>query len=119
MSMKLVYIAGPYTAPTYREREQNIDAARSAAIWCAQNLIGYFCPHLNSAHMDLYAPETPITFWYEMDWQFADCCDAILLIDGWHNSHGASLELNLFECQGKPSFNFPEECNLILEWGKK
>ena len=85
----IVYIAGPYRAPTEHGVQQNIDRARAAAIEIAEMGLGFFCPHLNSAHMGGVIPDDD---WIEMDLVFLrDCCKAILMLDGWDKSEG-SLE---------------------------
>ena len=49
---KLVYIAGPYRAPTPWQVEQNIRAAMDAAVvvWAAG--LYALCPHANTARME-------------------------------------------------------------------
>ena len=86
----IVYIAGPYRAPTENGVQQNIDRARAAAIEIAEMGLGFFCPHLNSDHMGGVIPDDE---WIEMDLAILrGCCKAILMLEGWKKSTGAARE---------------------------
>ena len=100
--MKIVYIAGPYgDSGGYLAIERNIARAREAAVFLAERGIGFFCPHLNSAHFECII-EQPTEFWYEMDLRLLDACDAILMVEGWQNSNGARAELERAQRLGLP-----------------
>lgn len=119
--MKLVYLAGPYSGKTHDyksffEIENNISLAKQIAIWCATNKIAYFCPHLNSAHFEVYVPDVPVEFWYEMDLTFAYKCDALLLFGHWHYSKGAMQERQIFVAANKPVFIYELEKTNLFEW---
>lgn len=117
--MKLVYIAGPYTGDNYLAVEANIAQAREAAAWLANNGVGYYCPHLNSAHFEAITPDVPIAFWYEMDYRLLDVCDALLVLPGWEKSWGTARELERAQEQNKPVFYWLDDftgSGLLLEW---
>lgn len=86
----IIYIAGKYSG-TPEEIEENICAARRAAIevWEA----GYvaICPHLNTAHF-----EQDCKCSYEQyligDLQILARCDAAMFLPGWEESSGARQE---------------------------
>jgi nucleoside 2-deoxyribosyltransferase len=101
---KLVYIAGPYTAPTKLGVEANVNEARKAAVWCAEHRIFYFCPHLNSGHFELWAPEVPVSFYYEMDLAILNRCDVMLVLDGWYSSKGTMAEIDYCKLHQIPYF---------------
>ena len=90
--MKIVYIAGPYTGKSYKEIDNNIANARKWAVKLAEYEIGFFCPHLNSAHFEEHAPGVPESFWKELDIKLLKACDAVLVIEGWERSKGAQTE---------------------------
>ena len=94
-----VYIAGPYRPASgehdwrvYEEIDRNISHARWWAARLAADGIPYFCPHMNSAHMEVLAPSAPPEFWYNLDMLFLERAWALLLIPGWRGSRGARAE---------------------------
>ena len=103
--MKYVYIAGPYRGRThdyqsYCEIDANINQARLAAAALAEAGIGFFAPHLHSAHFEVIAPHATPEFWYELDMRFLEMCDAILLLPRWSESRGAKAELDWARAHG-------------------
>ena len=77
--MTLVYIAGPYREDNDTDRINNITAAKLAALDLARMRIPYICPHMNSAMMDVMAPEIPESFWLEMGIEQLSKCDAMFV----------------------------------------
>ena len=121
--MKRVYIAGAYTAADYLGVEDNIAAARRVAAQLASKGIGFFCPHMNSAHFEAITPDVPPDFWYELDLRFLDACDALLLIEGWEDSKGSRAEKEHAEKRGMPVFVFQHFFSLsggdaFKEWAR-
>ena len=114
--MKFVYIAGPYSGPEYLTIDRHISNARQAAAWCAEHDIGYFCPHLNSAHFDAIVPDVPVGWWYDMDLHFLAACEAILVLPGWRESNGTLVELGVAKSLAMPVFRWPVEIDRIFEW---
>jgi hypothetical protein len=96
--MQVIYVSGPYSAPTENQLENNIDRAREAAqrLWD----MGYavICPHLNSAHM---------TGSHEMFIE-GDCeiikrlapGDALYMLRGWIHSRGSRQERRQAKAKG-------------------
>lgn len=115
--MLVVYIAGPYgDAGGYLSIDRNIARARSAAAWLARNEIGYYCPHLNSAHFEAIVPDVPVSFWYAMDLALMPIADALLVLDGWQNSTGTQAEILEWAKTGKPMFYDEDDRELLLDW---
>ena len=121
--MRIVYITGPYMGTDYLSIDRNITRAREAAAWLANNGIGFFCPHMNSAHFEAITPDVPPDFWYELDLRFLDACDALLLIEGWEDSKGSRAEKEHAEKRGMPVFVFQHFFSLsggdaFKEWAR-
>ena len=123
--MKIVYISGPYTGADYLDIDRNIAKAREAAAWLAKHGVGFFCPHLHSAHFEAITPTVPASFWYELDIRFLYGCGALVLLDGWASSAGAAKEKAIAEKYEIPIFNFGlgerkvnKERIRLLEWAK-
>lgn len=117
--MKIVYIAGPYNGPDYHRIEENIGQARKAAAFLAENGIGFFCPHLNSAHFEVITPNVGEAYWREMDLKFLPMCDAMLMLDRWEESSGADTERYEFEVRFPDRPVFYWETNYeLLHWAQ-
>jgi len=120
-----VYIAGPYMDSNkthdhtgYHEIEQNISRAREAAAFLATNGVPYFCPHLNACHFEVIAPAVKPEFWYDMDLRILKGASAILLLEGYQNSHGTKMEIEAAIEMDIPYF-LPPERRQLLKWWKK
>ena len=89
--MKIVYIAGAYTGNNFEEIDANIKKAEAFAVALANRGIGFFCPHLNTAHFETKSTAT-YEFYLEMNLAILDRCDGMLLMPGWETSRGAMGE---------------------------
>lgn len=95
-----VYIAGPYRgkdalahdASVYCEIDTHINNARRWAIKFATDGIPFFCPHLNSAHMEVMAPDADPDYWLNMDLKILRYATALFLLPDWPESRGAQAE---------------------------
>ena len=123
MDNSYVYIAGPYMAKGgghdwayYPEIDEHINEARRWAIKLVDNRIPYFCPHLNSAHFEVFCPAAKPEFWYNLDNLFLPPASALLLIPGWLDSRGARDERGLAESLGIPCYNYGEFYELVAYW---
>lgn len=88
--MKVVYVAGPYTAKTDWDRKQNIYRAEqvNAALW---NL-GYYaiCPHMGTAFFGGLCSER---VFLEGGLEFLRRSDVVVLVEGWEDSNGTLREI--------------------------
>lgn len=97
-----IAIAGPYSAPTGKERQQNLDALNEAAAAIYEMghlpLVG-----VNAALPVLEKSEVDDEYKLIMDISFAIAkdCDALLLLAA---SADATGELEYMESQGKPVY---------------
>jgi len=89
----IVYISGPYTAPTYEMIKANISDARYCAIRIMKLGHAVICPHTMTAFWDKYSKLTHEDF-IKMDLQLVAVCDAVFMIPGWQESDGSVKEYN-------------------------
>ena len=88
--MKLIYVAGPYSAPTEYEVGQNIREAEALAleVWKTKKAAAV-CPHMNTAHWGGVLSHADFI---AGDLEIISRCDAILLMPKWESSKGARQE---------------------------
>ena len=87
--MKVIYISGKFRAPSYWGVYQNV--AHAASISLELWKIGYavICPHLNTFPFQGVLPDKA---WLDGDIEMLGRCDAILMLEGWGESEGATRE---------------------------
>jgi hypothetical protein len=102
--MSKIYIAGPYTAPTWGDKLRNTEVAMDIAIALIQKGHEPFVPHLTH-YLDERAQAAgvmlPAEFWYRYDFQWMPLCDALYFIGP---SKGASKERRIMEELGRPIY---------------
>lgn len=88
MSSPVIYIAGPYRAPTPWQVEQNIRAAEALALEVWRAGLTPLCPHTMTRHMDgAITDEAALAGTLELMRR----CDAVLLVPGWERSTGTQV----------------------------
>jgi hypothetical protein len=113
--MLMVYVAGPFSAPTREGVELNIRKAVAVGLDVAK--IGAFpvIPHANTAHPD-FEKLQPYTFWIDGTLELMRRCDAVLMVPGWESSKGATKERLEALAMFKPVFlDFGE----FADWFKR
>lgn len=85
----LIYVAGPYRAPTTWGVHQNIHRAREWGARLAQFSVYPAIPHSNTAHMDGAAPDS---LWLAGTLELMRRCDGAVFIEGWPSSQGCQAE---------------------------
>ena len=88
--MRLVYIAGPYRAPSPWQVEQNIRAAEDLAVKVHAAGMFAVCPHANSRHMEGVADDAHFLVG---TLELMRRCDAVILTRNWRTSSGALAEV--------------------------
>lgn len=90
-TMKVVYIAGPFRAKdgSHWKQERNIRHAEEVALMVWKRGEVALCPHLNTRN---FQGEGDDRIWLEGDLELLKRCDAILMLNGWENSSGATHE---------------------------
>jgi hypothetical protein len=99
--MKLIYVAGPYRAPTTWERDRNIQAAREVGATVARLGAYPVIPHSNTSHMDGLCDDQ---FWLDGTLELMRRCDGMLLVVGWNKSSGTRGEMAEAERLHIPTF---------------
>lgn len=89
--MILVYVAAPYTAKSEFERKLNVEAARYAGHKIAKEGLFPVMPTVNSAGFDDVGD---YDFWIKGTLELMRRCDAVYVVDGYHNSNGVSGEIS-------------------------
>lgn len=113
--MRLVYIAGPYTAATAIERTGNIHSARERAVDVVRVVPGIFpvVPHLLGAGWE---DEGSAAFWYAATLEVMRRCDAVLVLPTWKASKGAVAEVEEALRLGLPVFQTVTE---LARWSSQ
>lgn len=106
----LVYVAGPYRAPTVYGISCNIDRAKRAAAGLWALGVAALCPHANSGYLDGLAPDQ---VFLAGALEMMRRCDAVLLVPGWEDSVGTRAELAEAERLGIPVYRDP--AHLVVE----
>ena len=74
----LLYISGPYSAPTLIERERNINIARKRMIDIVKSgAMWPVCPHTHTAGLEMHLPDVDWREWLYLDLRMLADCDAI------------------------------------------
>lgn len=110
--MKLVYVAGSYTADCGYKVHQNIHRAWEMGVRVAELGAMPVIPHTNTAHMD---GVQPYQFWADGTMELMRKCDAVLVLEGWEESKGTIGEIGECNKTGKPLFYNIDQLKAWLE----
>lgn len=97
--MKVIYLAGPYRAPTEYGVQQNIEAASKIAMEVWKLGAMCFCPHKNTA---FFGGALPDAVWLKGCFELIRRSDAVLMMEAWQDSTGACSEWQFAQGIGKP-----------------
>lgn len=86
---RVVYVAGKFRGASAWEVEQNVRRAETVALDVWRLGAAAVCPHTNTRYFDGAAPDAAFL---EGDLEILRRCDAVILVDGWEHSAGASAE---------------------------
>lgn len=100
----LLYVAGPYRAPTKEGVDLNISAAKHVAALACRKGYAPLCPHMNTAHMDHIVPDLGDEFWLAITMEMMRKCAAVVLVPGWSRSSGTLAEIEEAKRLGIPVF---------------
>ena len=110
--MELIFIAGPFRAPTPWEVEQNVRRAESLALEVWRFGAACICPHMNTRHFQDAAPDA---VWLDGAVEMMKRCDAVLLVPGWEHADSAGTRNEIQQAQehGLPIF---ETIDSLRDW---
>jgi len=110
--MKVVYIAGPFTAPTPHEIEYNIRDAEYVGLEVAALGMSALVPH----SVGRFAVGTfDEAYWYEATMAQLRKCDAVMMVPGWEESIGAKQERDEAIALNIPVFEILDDLKLWKE----
>ena len=92
--MKVIYVAGKYTADTEWGIWNNIEHASRVARSLWEQGYAAICPHKNTAFFGGEG-HSHRQLWLEGDLEIIRRCDIIYMLNNWENSEGAKAELAL------------------------
>lgn len=90
--MRLIYVAGRFTATTREGVQRNIAEAVAIGLEVARVGAMPVIPHSNTSHPNFEALQ-PYTFWIDGTLELLRRCDGIIMVPGWEASRGACGEL--------------------------
>ena len=100
--MRTVYVSGPITATSKRQRDKHINIARRYAERLWKMGFGVLTPHLNDLGMEYNA--IPYEHLMKFDLLQVAYMDTIYMLPGWRDSPGAVREFQLARRLKKPVF---------------
>lgn len=101
-NIPLIYIAGPFTAPTHWQIVQNVRDAEDLALRVA-HLRGFpVCPHKNTEN---FHGLLTAAFWYDGTMALLRRCDAVVTTARWKDNPGAIREVAEAKLLHKPVFH--------------
>jgi hypothetical protein len=106
----ILYLSGPYSPTEDSTTEQNIQVARNHAIKAWERGWAAFTPHLNTCGFENLCSGVNHSDWLEGDLAIIqrmdrDRGDAMLMLPGWKNSPGATIERKLALAKGLEVFD--------------
>lgn len=99
--MKLVYVAGPFRAPTPEGVFGNILRAEAVGYEVAKLGASPVIPHANTRSLHSHIDEA---FMLEATLELMRRCDALVLVEGWQESQGTRDEMCEAHFLGLPVF---------------
>lgn len=107
---RIIYVAGPFTAPTAEGIRANIRAAAALGHIVRSLGAGALVPHLIGAPYVLEASCVQFADPFGYDWWIQETMemlrrsDAVVLVSGWQESSGSRGEVKEAQRLGKPVF---------------
>jgi len=101
---KIIYIIGKYRDSNTNKIAENIWKATQAStkLWREKWIV--ICPHLNTAHFEIFASDIPDSVWMKGDLEIIKMVagshfkrKAVYILDNWMESEGSKEEIKLAE----------------------
>jgi nucleoside 2-deoxyribosyltransferase len=109
--VKIVYVAGKFRGKTAWEVAENVRAAERVGFEVAKLGAMPLIPHANTSNFD---GTLTAEFWLEGTMELLRRCDAVLTVDNWQQSTGATLEVIEAEARRMPVFHYVESLRMWL-----
>lgn len=111
MKMKIVYVIGPLRADCIDDFNDNMNAARQAALELWKAGFAVICPHLNSGELgennkDVNRCSEEILMKGSL--KLLSLCDFAVVLDGWKDSCGSMIEIGYCVQNNKPIYYITE-----------
>ncbi len=103
----LVYVAGPYIAPTHEGIVQHIKNARHVAVKLWEAGFTAITPHLNTAHFEIDAQKLTNDDYIRGDLEIVARCDAVVVLPNYEKSKGTGIEIAFAQENGIPVYYWP------------
>lgn len=100
--MLVVYVAGPFRAPTAWGIAENVRAAERVGLAVARAGAMPLIPHANTGN---FHGEGDDQLWLDGTMELLRRCDAVVLVPGWQRSSGTKAEVAEAERLGLPVFD--------------
>ena len=90
----VIYVAGKYTDPDPHQIRRNVLAASEVAIECWRAGWAVICPHKNTDGYEAFEADDRLNWdvWMQGDLEILSRCDAVIMVDNWTRSKGATVE---------------------------
>lgn len=114
--MKIVYVAGPFRAPTAWRIEQNIRRAEELGLEVARLGAMPVIPHTNTRFFQGEGPDDGADqFWLDGTLELLRRSDAVILVAGWESSSGTCAEVAEARRIGIPVFGRKKQLDPDLD----
>ncbi len=89
----VIYVAGPYRAPTWGGVKKNVADAMDVAAELLEAGYTVICPHSMTHGFEMYGLANDV--FLESDLELVRRCDALVMLPGWQSSRGSRAEHEL------------------------
>jgi hypothetical protein len=114
--MRVIYVAGKFTAPDTWRRLRHVRAAETLGYAVAELGAMPLIPHANTTSFDgTFTAE----FWYAGTLELLRRCDAMILVPGWEGSRGVAAEIEEAKNLMIPIFERVDELKIWLATSEK
>lgn len=110
--MRVVYVAGKFSAPDQWQRRKNVHRATDLAFAVAEAGAMPLNPLANTEVF--YGTLSETEFWYPGTMELLRRCDAMILVPGWEGSRGVAAEIEEAKRLGLPVFYRVDELKVWL-----
>jgi hypothetical protein len=111
--LRLLYLAGPFTAGGVQQMPENVERARAVALELWRMGAAVLSPHLNHGGFFGQIPE-PLAL--DACLEMVGRCDALVILPGWWLSTGTRLEMERARRLGLSIFEWETQRTHLAAW---